>query len=165
MKLWREEQRSHVPLDRKKGKKPRTENKVNMLDAIHKNELSERASNRVSAAERASEASRAEQANESAERTSERTNEWASGPVLRSLFLFVPDHSALEGDDDDVVKKRNECRKRRKRHPFSDSSMKTFAFVGAGFPLSGVMLHIMTGGAKVSPPLAWQTTNNELLKY
>ena len=43
----------------------------------------------MSAAEGASEASSPEQANELAMRANRR----ASGPVLASLFLFVPDHS------------------------------------------------------------------------
>ena len=48
----------------------------------------------MSAAERASEASRAEQA-QRVSGASERANGQASGPVLSSRFLFVPDHSAV----------------------------------------------------------------------
>ena len=57
-------------------------------------ERSERASERVSAAERASEASRAEQA-QRVSGASERANGRASGPVLTSLFFFVPDHCVM----------------------------------------------------------------------
>ena len=54
-------------------------------------EVSKRTSERVSAAEGASEASSPKQANEWAVRANGR----ASGPVLKSLFLFVSDHSAV----------------------------------------------------------------------
>ena len=53
--------------------------------------MSERASERTSAAERASEASSAEQANGRAVRANEQSG-GVSGPVLTSLFLAVLNH-------------------------------------------------------------------------
>ena len=48
----------------------------------------------MSAAEGASEASEASEASKQVSGAGDRANGQASGPVLTSLFLFVPDHSA-----------------------------------------------------------------------
>ena len=57
--------------------------------------VSERASKRMSAVERASKASRAEQANKRVVRANEQTDGRATGPVHRSRFLAVLNHSAM----------------------------------------------------------------------
>ena len=49
----------------------------------------------MSAAEGASEASEASEASKQVSGAGERANGQASGPVLTSLFLFVPDHSGV----------------------------------------------------------------------
>ena len=75
-----------------------TEKKPSYQSLSHEpgSEQSERASERVSAAEGVSEASSLEQVNEGAVRANEQTDErMAQYLVLTSLFLFVPAHSAM----------------------------------------------------------------------
>ena len=66
----------------------------NSLSHERGSERSERASEQVSAVEGACEASSPE-ASERVSGASERANGQESGPVLTSLFLFVPDLSGL----------------------------------------------------------------------
>ena len=53
-------------------------------------------------------------------RASERASERASGPVLTSLFLFVPDHSAAEVED--PIEARMAARKVNPRLKFKDEA-------------------------------------------
>ena len=63
-------------------------------------EVSERASERSGGREQSEQSG----ASERVSGASEPANGRVSGPVLMSLFLFVPDHSGLTNDNDDQAK-------------------------------------------------------------